>query len=128
MEDNYNIIHYCSSKFGSSGGTIINIINFKVIGVHKAASSKNGYNYATFIKVPIKEFNLEFQNKGENILINKNSEIENISLDEDINEITIIYKNLKKFNEKKRKKNLFKEKIEEIVGEKISKKKIEYIL
>ena len=47
--DNYNIEHYCSSEEGSSGGPLINLANFKVIGVHKGAQiEKNSYNIWNF--------------------------------------------------------------------------------
>ena len=35
FEDNYSIAHLCTTKEGSSGGPLINILNHKVIGIHK---------------------------------------------------------------------------------------------
>ena len=43
-----------------SGSPIINLINFKVIGVHKGRSEKKNINYGTFIKGPIDAFNKKF--------------------------------------------------------------------
>ena len=37
-EENYNIRHLCDSSDGSSGSTIINSINFQVIGIHKGSA------------------------------------------------------------------------------------------
>ena len=56
-EDNYNILHSCDSSSGSSGGPLINFINFKVVGIHKggAPGGKN-WNVATFIREPIQKF------------------------------------------------------------------------
>ena len=120
MNDNYNIIHYCQSTFGSSGGPIINLINFKVIGVHKGASSKSNYNYGTFIKEPIKEFNSKFPNKVDNKIINQKLENENKIVDEDINEITIFYKK----NDSLKIDAGNKKKIRKITGEEICREKI----
>ena len=56
-DDNYTIIHLCSTSGGSSGGVIINALNFKVIGIHKGAPSNGkNYNLGTFLKEPIKDF------------------------------------------------------------------------
>ena len=35
--DKYNIEHYCSTQRGSSGSPIINLLNNKIIGIHKEA-------------------------------------------------------------------------------------------
>ena len=62
-EDNYTIYHLCSTEAGSSGCPIINLINFKVIGIHKGSKSEKNYNLGTLIKIPIKEFNKKNRNK-----------------------------------------------------------------
>ena len=38
--ENYEISHYCSTEKGSSGSPIINLLNHKVIGIHKKCSHK----------------------------------------------------------------------------------------
>ena len=38
--DNFRIRHKCSSEKGSSGGSLINSLNFKVIGIHKGYNDK----------------------------------------------------------------------------------------
>ena len=53
---NYSINHTCSSSPGSSGGPIINLNNFKVLGIHKGNHKKENYNIGIFIKRAIKIF------------------------------------------------------------------------
>ena len=57
-EEDSDIYHSCQSQPGSSGSPIINLINHKVIGIHKGSLQDNeDYNLGTFIKEPIKDFN-----------------------------------------------------------------------
>ena len=56
IDKNYNIKHTCSTQEGSSGGPIINLNTFKLIGVHKGKSKNQDINLGTFIKGPIEEF------------------------------------------------------------------------
>ena len=37
-EDNYTIEHLCSTERGSSGSPILNLLNYKVIGIHKGTT------------------------------------------------------------------------------------------
>ena len=73
----YNIFHKCSTESGSSGSPIINLLNNKIIGIHKEASLTFNINKGTYLKYPINEFinkykknmeklefNLENQSKG----------------------------------------------------------------
>ena len=64
--DNYNIQHYCPSEKGSSGSPIINLTNYKVIGIHKGAKENKNWNLGTLIKGPIDDFNKMFENDREN--------------------------------------------------------------
>ena len=64
--DNYNIQHYCPSEKGSSGSPIINLTNYKVIGIHKGAKENKNWNLGTLIKGPIDDFNKMFENDKEN--------------------------------------------------------------
>ena len=57
-----NIQHSCSTNLGSSGSPILNLSNFKIIGVHKRGTLFN-LNEGTFIKFVIKEFNKEISTK-----------------------------------------------------------------
>ena len=52
----YNICHICSSDKGSSGCPILNLVNYKVIGIHKGSSNKNDYNIGTLIGKIIEYF------------------------------------------------------------------------
>ena len=112
-EDNYNIYHSCDSNSGSSGGSIINSTDYRVIAIHKGGAEGNkNYNLATFLKCPIEEFisknNINENNNIQNvqnvdIKENKKKEIyeninkdklikENNNINDDINEIIIQYK------------------------------------
>ena len=64
--DSYLIKHKCSTQSGMSGSPIINLSNYKVIGVHKGADPKE-FNLGTFISKPIKEFNEKFSNLKDNV-------------------------------------------------------------
>ena len=55
-EDNINIIHSCSSKNGSLGGPLLNLENYKVIGIQKDNSDDIELNQGIFIKLPIEKF------------------------------------------------------------------------
>ena len=62
----YEIEHSCSTEVGSSGGPIILLDTFKVIGVHKGSGkNKEDNNYGTLLKYPISEFigNIEIKNE-----------------------------------------------------------------
>lgn len=39
-EDGFNIRHLCNSQIGSSGGPLICLINFKIMGIHKGSRVK----------------------------------------------------------------------------------------
>ena len=53
--DKYNILHRCSTDYGSSGSPILNLDNNKVIAIHKEGTNYN-YNMGTLLKLPIKDF------------------------------------------------------------------------
>ena len=67
-KDQFNIEHNCSTQTGSSGSPIININNYKVIGVHKGFDK---LNLGTLLKIPIDEFNQLYKNV--NISKNENN-------------------------------------------------------
>ena len=57
IQDQFNIIHYCSTDHGSSGSPIVKLSNKKIIGIHKeGGGSKHDFNIGTFLKYPISEF------------------------------------------------------------------------
>ena len=60
---NNNINHFCQTKEGSSGSPIINISNFKVIGVHKGARYNRHYNIGSLIFPALEEFESKYNNK-----------------------------------------------------------------
>jgi len=63
-ENNYTINHNCKTEKGSSGGPIINLNNFNVIGVHKG--SNNIFNLGTLLKIPIDEFYKSYKDNKDN--------------------------------------------------------------
>ena len=68
LEDNYTIYHKCNSSEGSSGGPLINALNYQVIGIHKGGASKaKNYNLGTFLKEPIEKLNEEIHKNNNNI-------------------------------------------------------------
>ena len=62
--DNCDIQHYCATKDGSSGCPIINLSNYKVVGIHKAAMEIKNWNLGTLLKGPIEDFNKLYKNKN----------------------------------------------------------------
>ena len=93
---NYNLIHFCSTEEGSSGGPILFLDSFKVIGIHKGTTkNKNLFvNLGSLIKNAIRFFNLNnnFINNNkainDNIFINKvefNPNNNNIKMNNKIN-------------------------------------------
>ena len=66
LEDGVNIQHLCSTEEGSSGGPIINLENYKIIGIHKGYDDKHKVNLGTYLKEPIKDFNNKINKKNKN--------------------------------------------------------------
>ena len=64
-ENNYTIQHKCNTKTGSSGCPIINLSNFKVIGIHKGTRKLSKCNFGTLLREPLNLFKkiLQFQKK-----------------------------------------------------------------
>ena len=79
VKDKYNLIHLCSTKYGSSGSPILNILNHKVIGIHRGSSKENNYNIGTLLKFPLNEYL-----KNDNFI--KKEKLNN-EIKDDINEI-----------------------------------------
>ena len=63
----YDFMHKCSTKKGASGSPILNIINNKLIGIHK--KGLKAYNKGTFLNYCIKDFIAKnyYVDKNENI-------------------------------------------------------------
>jgi len=78
------INHYCNTEYGSSGSPILSLNNFKVIGVHYGGSQiiNAKFNFGTFIKYAINDFNNKYKNeiiKYENNKLEITNEFEDIS-------------------------------------------------
>ena len=97
IDENYEQIqHFCSSSPGSSGGPIINLKNQKVIGIHKGAARQGkDYNYGTYLKLPIEEFNKIFNSKEKDNKDNNNKKIDNFKNNDKNNEGNNKNKNIK---------------------------------
>lgn len=68
-KDSFNIRHLCTTNVGSSGGPIINLFNYKVMGIHKGY--KNKFNLGTHLGIVIKEFNKINYPKNNNTILDK---------------------------------------------------------
>ena len=124
-EDNFDIIHTCKSDHGSSGGPILNLSNYKIIGIHKGAKLKTSFkqNKGTLINFPIDEFYQKnknyietniFKEEPKKIMKKKSLEINNN------NEITIIYKNYSIVNLNEE----MKKEMKNTLGEELTKNKL----
>ena len=95
---NNEIEHLCSTENGSSGSPILNLANFKVIGVHKAADYNQDINIGISFKYILEDFKKKYP-----ILKNKNQKYINIikftiendieNYDSDKTEINIFHTN-----------------------------------
>ena len=115
-EDNITLEHFCDTSSGSSGSPIINRNNLNIIGIHKAAGSKN-FNLGTLLQQPVEEFRAEIKTKNRNnnkindnkenektIEVNKEKKEINNELNEKIEINKIIEKNNNKNNNEEKKK------------------------
>ena len=67
-EDNITFYHSCDTSGGSSGGPIINKMNFNIIGVHKGGGDRGrNYNLGTLLKEPVEKFIEEINSKKNSI-------------------------------------------------------------
>ena len=73
IKDNKTIYHKCNTKEGSSGGPLLSLETFKVIGIHFGYNNKSQFkiNYGTFIKYAVDLFNIFYNNKSD-IINNSN--------------------------------------------------------
>ena len=55
-ENGITIEHLCSTLPGMSGSPMINLNNFRVIGIHKGSHPKKEFNLGTFLREPLKQF------------------------------------------------------------------------
>ena len=83
----YNFNHLCCTEEGSSGSPIINIINNKIIGIHK--ESEKNYNKGLFTNYAIEDFinksNINKNNINKKDIIKELNEIFNLNLKDNDN-------------------------------------------
>ena len=53
---NHYFYHLCGTEKGSSGGPILNVTNYRVIGMHKGTKKEDNYNIGVFMKFGINDF------------------------------------------------------------------------
>ena len=63
LDKEYDFIHYCSTEHGSSGSPILNLSNFKIIGIHKKTRVEGEYNIGVFIHYIIQDFISKYNNR-----------------------------------------------------------------
>ena len=80
---NNEIEHLCPSEAGSSGGPLIKLLNFKVIGLNKGGSLNDNFNLGVLAKEPLIKFKEKYINKKnsnkKNLLKHKNNTSNNLS-------------------------------------------------
>jgi len=59
----FDIRHFCLTDKGSSGSPMLNLINNKLIGIHKGTEENYNYNKGTLLIYPIKEFVAQISKK-----------------------------------------------------------------
>ena len=59
---NIKVSHCCTTEEGSSGGPILNLQTFQILGVHNGKHSIYNWNIGTILKFPINEFNKKYKN------------------------------------------------------------------
>ena len=87
--DRYKIEHNCQSNLGSLGNPIINLNNNRVIGIHLGEIKSKNYNFGKLLKDPI----IKFNEKSNQYLNENNIENNDNNLNDEKDEITLIYKN-----------------------------------
>jgi len=63
LEDNYTIIHLCATNPGMSGSPVINLSNYRVIGIYRGAHLEKDLNIGIFIREPVNQFLNFYKNK-----------------------------------------------------------------
>ena len=124
ISDSLDIYHQCNTLPGSSGGPIINSINYKIIGIHKGSEEGKKLNLGTLLKLPIENFNEKFSNiiginintneiriNDSNIEINYNNKINKNDLDDKVNNPNNENNNLKEIKSPNNEFSLFNNEI-----------------
>ena len=96
---NTQIVHFCTTEDGSSGGPILNLKTFKVIGIHIGEHKSHKYNIGIVIKHPIDAFNKNFPMETDKNEITISIQIR----DEDVKKEIYFLDNYIKFDEETKK-------------------------
>ena len=104
-EDTNEIFHSCSSESGSSGGPLINQINFKLIGIHKGYKNGKNFNSGFFIKPIVEDIfkhinikNIIFQDFESNTVKKSSENIKNSSRINSLYYLVLIFGIIKQFS------------------------------
>ena len=90
--DNCDMQHTCATEKGSSGSPMINLSNYKVVGIHKGSMDIKNWNLGTLLKGPIDDFNKLYKNINKidiPLKIFNPSNVEYTNFDDGINNIDI---------------------------------------
>ena len=106
--DNIEMGHFCDTMDGSSGGPILNLNTYKVLGVHTGKRANNKVNIGKILKHPIYDFQKKYLNninqKVPNIYLKNNTINNNTINNNTINNNTInnntINNNIKNIHKK----------------------------
>jgi len=74
LDEKFSFRYSCQTQNGSSGSPVINLINHKVIGIHKSYKENLKYNIGTVLKDQINDFYLNIINPKVDNLENKESD------------------------------------------------------
>ena len=88
----FDFKHFCSTEYGSSGSPILNLLNHKIIGIHKAG--KNQYNRGLFLYGALQDFIIKYKEKINKKQIDKINKIIKSMADAGDKELIDLIKNL----------------------------------
>ena len=83
------IEHLCSTEKGSSGSPILNLLNNKVIGIHKSCENTQNCNIGSSLIMPINEFINNKYNLNNYIQKNNDIYLNNPKNDQNMNEFNV---------------------------------------
>lgn len=104
-EDTNEIFHSCSSECGSSGGPLINQINFKLVGIHTGYKNSKIFNSGCFIKPIVEDIfkhidinNIIFQDFESNTVKKSSENIQKSSKINSLYYLVLIFGIIKQFS------------------------------
>lgn len=78
--NNIKMKHFCATKDGSSGGPILNLQTYNVLGIHNGKKINGEWNIGTILKHPIYDFQKKYKNNlNQKFIVNKLMNDENFA-------------------------------------------------